>query len=111
MKEEATESLLTAIRRILSGELHLSKRMASRLLSKFVEGGPHTGGSVLDRLSDRELEVFELIGRGLSTRQVAEKLHLSTKTIESHREHIKHKLKLTGSTDLVRHAVQWVHSN
>lgn len=108
MKEEATARLITAIRRVLSGEIYLSERMSARLLSRFVDGGPQTGGSAMERLSDRELEVFELIGRGLSTRRIAEELHLSIKTIESHREHIKEKLKLESSQELMRHAMQWV---
>jgi DNA-binding NarL/FixJ family response regulator len=82
--------------------------MSARLLSKFVAGGPQTGSSPMERLSDRELQVFELIGQGLSTRQIAEALHLSIKTIESHREHIKSKLNLTRSTELMQHAMQWV---
>ncbi len=108
MKEEATERLLMAIRKVLSGQIYLSERMAGRLLSKFVDGAPAGGGSALERLTDRELEIFEFIGHGLSTRRIAEKLHLSIKTIESHREHIKDKLKLTSSQELMRHAMQWV---
>jgi len=110
MKEEATEKVMTAIREVLAGRLYLSERMSSRLLSKFVDGAPEVGGSPIERLTDRELQVFELIGQGLGTRKIAETLHLSIKTIESHREHIKTKLKLTDSTELVRHAVQWVQS-
>ncbi len=108
MKEEATERLLMAVRKVLSGQIYLSERMAGRLLSKFVDGAPEGGRSPMERLSDRELEIFEFIGHGLSTRRIAEKLHLSVKTIESHREHIKEKLKLTGSQELMRHAMQWV---
>ncbi len=108
MKEEATARLITAIRRVLSGEIYLSERMSARLLSRFVDGAPQIGGSPMERLSDRELEVFELIGRGLGTRRIAEELHLSVKTIESHREHIKEKLKLDSSQELMRHAMQWV---
>lgn len=108
MKEEATARLITAIRRVLNGEIYLSEKMSARLLSRFVDGAPQTGGSAMERLSDRELEVFELIGRGLGTRRIAEDLHLSVKTIESHREHIKEKLKLDSSQELMRHAMQWV---
>ena len=108
MKEEATETVMVAIRKVLNGHIYLSERMAGRLLSRFVEGTPETGGSPMQRLSDRELEVFELVGRGLSTRRIAEKLHLSIKTIESHREHIKEKLKLGSSRELLRHAMQWL---
>ena len=107
-KEEATESVITAIRKLLDGGIYLSEKMASKMLSKFVDGPPEMGGLPVDRLTDRELEVFELIGRGISTRQVAERLHLSIKTIESHRENIKRKLKLENATELLQHAVKWV---
>jgi DNA-binding NarL/FixJ family response regulator len=108
MKEEATEKLMTAIRKVLSGQIYLSEKMAARALSKFIHGARDTNGSPLECLSDRELQVFELIGRGRGTRQIAETLHLSVKTIESHREHIKSKLNLTRSTELMQHAIQWV---
>ena len=107
MKEEATEKLMTAIRKVLSGQIYVSEKVAARVLSKFADGPRDPGGSPLERLSDRELQVFELIGRGRSTRQIAETLHLSVKTIESHREHIKEKLKLASSAELTLHAVQW----
>jgi DNA-binding NarL/FixJ family response regulator len=108
MKEEATETVMLAIRKVLAGQIYLSEKMAARLLSRFVDGSGETGGSPIQRLSDRELEIFELIGRGLSTRRIAETLHLSVKTIESHREHIKEKLKLGSSREVMRHAMQWV---
>ncbi len=107
-KEEATESVITAIRKLLDGGIYLSELMASRMLSKFVEGPADTGGLPVDRLTDRELQVFELVGRGISTRQLAQKLHLSIKTVESHRENIKRKLKLDNATELLQHAVKWV---
>ncbi len=108
MKEEATEKLMAAIHKVLSGQIHLSEKMATRLLSKLIDGTYESSGSPMERLSDRELQVFESIGLGLGTREIAEKLHISVKTIDSHREHIKAKLKLTGSTELVQHAIQWV---
>ncbi len=108
MKEEATERLMAAVRRVHGGEMYLSERMSSRLLSKLVDGAHEIGSSPMERLSDRELQVFELIGRGCGTRQIAEKLHLSIKTIESHREHIKSKLKLANSAELFQHATSWV---
>ena len=108
MKEEATEKLMTAIRTVLEGRMYLSQRMSARLLSQFVDGSPERRGSPVERLSDRELQVFELIGRGLGTRQIAESLHLSVKTIESHRENIKGKLKLTSAAELMQHAIHWV---
>ncbi len=107
MKQEATESMLTAIRRVLAGEIYLSARMSTRLLGQFasVPRGEHI--SPISRLTDRELEVYTMIGRGLSTREIAEKLFLSVKTVEAHREHIKEKLGLRSSVELVRHAVQF----
>lgn len=109
MKEEATERVMTAIRKVLSGEVYLSERMSARLLSKLVDGPATTGSSPVERLSDRELQVFELIGRGTGTRQIAEGLHLSVKTIETHREHIKTKMGLANNSELVQHAIQWVN--
>ncbi len=107
-KGEPAETVLAAIRKIIGGEIHLSEQMSSRMLSKFVDGPAKTGGLPAERLTDRELQVFEMIGHGTSTRQIAENLHLSIKTIESHRENIKSKLKLQNATELLRHAIQWV---
>ncbi len=108
MKQEATETLLTAIRRVLRGDIWVSDEIAARMLRKFTSGAPPTPLSPLERLSDRELEVLELIGWGLATCQIAEKLHLSVKTIEYYRANIKQKLNLKNARELFRHAVQWV---
>lgn len=108
MKDEATDKVIVAIRTVLAGGLYLSERMASKMLVKFVEGRQGTGGLPMDRLSDRELEVFELVGHGLGTRQIAGKLGLSIKTVEAHRESIKKKLKLADATELLQHAIHWV---
>ncbi len=108
MKQEGTDKLVTAIRRILHGEIYVSEKMSSKMLGQLVGRGPRTSGSHLETLSDRELEVFELIGRGQGTRQIAERLCLSFKTVESHREHIKEKLELSNANELVQHATQWV---
>jgi DNA-binding NarL/FixJ family response regulator len=108
MKEEASDKLLNAIRRVLEGGIYLSEKMSSKLLSQLVNRPRRKEGSSIDFLGDRELEVFRLIGQGNSTRQIAEKLHLSVKTVESHREHIKEKLKLGSATELMQHAFQWV---
>ena len=107
MKEEATDKMLTAIRKIMKGEIYLSEGMVSRILHRLADGKGDVG-TPLDRLSDRELEVFQLIGEGLGTRQIAERLSVSVKTIESYRAHIKDKLELDGSNDVVRQAIQWV---
>ncbi len=107
MKEEATDQMLTAIRKVMDGEIYLSERMVSRILHRLAEGKDEAE-SPLDRLSDRELEVFQLVGDGSSTRQIAERLNVSVKTVESYRAHIKEKLELASSTELVKQAVQWV---
>lgn len=107
MKQEATENVLVALRRVLTGEVYLSDRMANKMLQQFVG----TGGTLkfpVDRLSDRELEVFRLIGQGHGTRRIAEELHLSVKTVESYREHIKEKMLLDDASELVRYAIQWM---
>ncbi|UCC22248.1 MAG: response regulator transcription factor [Planctomycetota bacterium] len=110
MKAEATEKVITAIRKVLSGELYVSDRMAAKLVRKLVGSRPEIGASPIDHLSDRELEVFLLLGRGQGTREIAEKLHLSVKTIETYRAHIKDKLNLAGAAELLQYAIQWVNS-
>lgn len=110
MKQEATEKVVTAIRRVLAGEVYVSNRMAAKMVSKYVGGGTHTAGSPADALSDRELEVFRMIGEGYGTREMAEKLHLSVKTIETYRAHIKDKLGLQDANELLRAAIRWVNA-
>jgi len=108
MKEEATEEVLNAMRTILKGELYVSRKMSVVVLQKLVGSPSATSGRQIERLSDRELQVFQMLGSGMSTRQVAAQLHLSFKTVETHRENIKHKLGLRDSAELVRHAAHWV---
>ncbi|MBI1871705.1 MAG: response regulator transcription factor [Chlamydiae bacterium] len=110
MKQEATEKVLVAIRRVLEGQVYVSEVLASKIIEKLVNHPTLENHSDMDRLSDRELEVFQLIGKGYGTRQVAKELHLSVKTIETYREKIKEKLDLENATALVRSAVQWVQS-
>jgi DNA-binding NarL/FixJ family response regulator len=110
MKEEATEKVLVAIRRILGGTVYLSDHVSGKILSKITGTKPENTISGIDCLSDRELEVFELIGTGLGTREIADKLFLSVKTIEAHRMHIREKLKLKNSTELLQHAIQWARN-
>jgi DNA-binding NarL/FixJ family response regulator len=105
MKQEATEKVLVAVRRILGGQIYLSDRMANKLLNQYISGAP-ADMTRLSTLSDRELEVFRLIGEGRSTRQIAEKLHLSIKTVETYQAHIKEKLFLQSGRELVQHAIQ-----
>jgi DNA-binding NarL/FixJ family response regulator len=108
MKQESADKIVLAIRRIMSGDIYVSNRVADQVLHQLVNGSGDPAGSPVDRLSDRELEVIQLIGRGLSTREIASSLNLSVKTIESHRAHIKEKLNLRNATELVQFSVQWV---
>ncbi len=107
-KAEATDRIVEAIHQVLAGKVYLSPTMTERLLHRVAGGDEQLEKSPVDRLSDRELEVFRLIGEGFTTRQIAERLHLSTKTIETYRDHIKTKLNLANNTQLIRQAVQWV---
>jgi DNA-binding NarL/FixJ family response regulator len=107
MKQEATDKVLVAIRRILQGEVYLSERLTNTMLQQFVRGASPVKSSPLVNLTDRELEVFRLIGEGHATRQIADQLHLSVKTIESYQAHIKEKLALRNARELVQHAIEW----
>lgn len=109
MKEEAIDKVLTAIRQVIAGEIFLSDRMKGRMLNQLVSGRVKQGASSIENLSDRELEVFRLIGEGRGTRQIAEELRLSIRTVEAYREYIKDKLNLKNGTELVQHAFQYVH--
>lgn len=110
-KSEAPEKVIDAIRTVLSGKVYLSQRMTERLVSRHTRGQLAESRSPIDALTDRELEVYRLIGNGLSTREIAERLGLSIKTIESHRENVKAKLRLKSATELTHNAVQWVMTN
>ncbi len=110
MKQQATDQVLLAIRKILTGEVYLSDAVSSKILRNFTGEKTGTGFSV-DSLSDRELEVFRLIGTGIGTRQIAERFSRSVKTIETYREHIKEKLDLKDSTELTQTAIQWMQSH
>jgi DNA-binding NarL/FixJ family response regulator len=107
MKQEATEKVLVAIRRILQGDVYLSDRLTNTMLQQFVRGSAPSKSSPLVNLTDRELEVFRLIGEGHGTRRIADELHLSVKTIESYQAHIKEKLALRNARELVQHAIEW----
>jgi DNA-binding NarL/FixJ family response regulator len=108
MKQEATERVLVAVRRILNREIYVSDRIANKMLRKLA-GGPAAAApqSPVDELSDRELEVLRMIGQGQGTRQIAEVLRLSVKTVESYQAHLKEKLGLKNSRELVQYAIQW----
>jgi len=107
-KEEAGEKVVEAIRQILQGKVYLSNEMTEHMLYQFAGRQQEPSENSLDKLSNRELEVFELVGQGMGTRQIAEMLHLSVKTIETYRESVKRKLNLNTSSELIRRAVQWV---
>jgi DNA-binding NarL/FixJ family response regulator len=107
MKQEATEKVLVALRRILDGEIYVSDRIANKMLKHYITGSGTLRNSSIADLSDRELEVFRLIGEGHGTRQIAEELHLSVKTVESYQAHIKEKLSLRSARELMQHAIQW----
>ncbi len=110
MKEAGGEALLGAIRQILKGDVYVSPRMSARILDNISARKPRGSSSPIEKLTDREFEVFQLIGQGKSTRDIAEQLHLSPKTVDVHRSHIKEKLELTDVTALIRHAVRWVET-
>jgi DNA-binding NarL/FixJ family response regulator len=108
MKGEGTELLMSAIRRVIKGDVYVSPSMSSRLIQALAQRGrPESAKSSIEQLSNRELEVFRLIGLGKGTREIALQLHLSMKTIETHRAKIKQKLGLKTAGELVVHAVQW----
>jgi DNA-binding NarL/FixJ family response regulator len=107
MKQEATENVLVAARRILNGEIYVSTRIANQMLRHYITGSGTLRNSSVADLSDRELEVFRLIGEGHGTRQIAKELHLSIKTVESYQAHIKEKLSLRSARELMQRAIQW----
>ncbi|WP_334319330.1 response regulator transcription factor [Termitidicoccus mucosus] len=110
MKAEAAEKIAVAVRKVLRGELYVSDKMKERILGGLMINGRSSASFSIHSLSDRELEVFCLIGTGYGTRDIAAKLNLSIKTIDSHREHMKIKLGLKRGADLIRYAIQWVTS-
>jgi DNA-binding NarL/FixJ family response regulator len=107
MKQEGGKKFLQALRQVLAGQIYVSEKMSSRILEIFSGNKPGTPSNPVEQLSDREFEVFQLIGQGQTTRTIAEQLHLSVKTVEVHRANIKVKLKLKTANDLVRYAVRW----
>jgi DNA-binding NarL/FixJ family response regulator len=110
MKRETTKKIISAIRHVLEDKLYVSERLAALFAEKFLDGNALKGGSPVEQLSDRELEVFQLLGQGYETRQVAESLHVSMKTVQVYCARIKEKLKLTTATELLREAIRWHES-
>ena len=107
-KENAARQIVDAIRRVLEGRIYLSQEMSEQLLTRMVRQEKEPGGSSVESLSDRELEVFRWIGHGLTTREIADRLHLSIKTVETYRQRIRQKLALRNGAELARRATQWV---
>ena len=106
-KQEATKKVVDAIRKVLAGEIYTSEKMAATILQKVAGGKTPGGGSPTDVLTDRELEVFQLLGQGKTVKEIAESLFVSAKTVEAHREHIKQKMKFKTSAELLRYAIQF----
>jgi DNA-binding NarL/FixJ family response regulator len=107
MKAEAIEQIVTALRKISAGDLYVTPRFSERLVFRAIQSLENGMGSPVDRLSDRELEVLRLLGKGLGTRDIAKNLHLSVKTIETHRAHIKEKLGFKEAAEMIRFAIDW----
>lgn len=108
-KQEATRNILSAIRRVLGGQIYLNDRIASRILSRLAAPARLRGSTPAELLADRELQVFELTGRGLNTRQIAARLHLGVKTVETYRARIREKLDVKNPDDLLPIAITWTH--
>ena len=108
MKAEALEHVVHAVRRVLEGKIFVSPRFGEKLIFRAVNGSGTDGASPVDDLSDRELEVLTMLGKGHSTKSIAQSLNLSIKTIETHRAHIKEKLGFADSNEMARFAVDWV---
>ena len=110
MKQEGGKKLMQAIRQVLDGKIYVSEKMSADILEIFSGRRAGAESSPLEKLTDREFEVFQLLGQGKGTRDIAEKLHLSVKTVEVHRANIKAKLKLKSAPELIHHAVRWTES-
>ena len=111
MKDAASDQFIRALRRVLEGGVYVSDALAPRLAGRRAVAAPTDDRQPISRLSNRELQVLQMIGRGLSSRQIAETLHLSVKTVEAHRQRIKGKLELASGAQLVQFAAHWVTSH
>jgi DNA-binding NarL/FixJ family response regulator len=107
-KHEASETVMIAIRRVLQGDVYLSDHLTARILKNLVDTGSEIEGTPINRLTDRELEVFQMIGHGRATRDIAKALNLGVKTVDTYRERIKQKLNLSNAAELHHQAIQWV---
>jgi DNA-binding NarL/FixJ family response regulator len=107
MKREVTKKIITGIRRVVAGDLHFSDRISATITRRLASGKAVTNESPVALLSDRELEVFQLLGQGRETKQIAESLHISMKTVQAYCARIKEKLDLANATELLREAIRW----
>jgi DNA-binding NarL/FixJ family response regulator len=107
MKQEPAKTVKTAIRKVLGGDMHLSEKMASSVITKFMHGSDDAPPAPLEKLSDRELEVFQMLGMGKGVRQIAEEMNVTIPTVNSFRNRIKEKLQLKSSTEVMLHAIHW----
>src|ERR1041385_7507951 len=107
MKSEPAKTVLAAIRKVLAGDVHVSNKMASSVVAKFVKGEAEQTPSPLEMLSDREIEVFRMLGQGKGTREIAEEMNVALPTISSFKNRIKEKLKVKNSTEMILYAIQW----
>lgn len=110
MKQEGGKKIMQAIRKVLDGQIHVSEKIAAKILDLFSGRRPQAENSPLERLTDRELEVFQLIGEALSTKEIASHLHISGKTVEVHKGHIKEKLTMKNTRELISYAARWMGS-
>jgi DNA-binding NarL/FixJ family response regulator len=110
-KREATRTLVRAIRQVLGGEIHLSDTVAAQIASQVVGAVRPRAGLAVEKLSDRELQVFRLIGQGLSTREISDQLHLDLSTVDTYRARLKDKLGLANAGELLRAAIGWTHGS
>ena len=110
MKQEGGKKIMEAIRQVAAGKIFVSEKMSAKIIEVFSGHRPESAGSSVEKLTDREFEVFQLIGQGLGTKELAARLHVSPKTVEVHRANIKVKLQLKTMAELIRYAVRWVES-
>ncbi len=110
-KQEATKSILVAIRRVLAGQIYLNEQISTHIISRLVSNNGPVASTPAELLADRELQVFELTGRGMNTREIAARLHIAAKTVETYRARIREKLKLKDGSELLQLAIVWTHNH
>jgi DNA-binding NarL/FixJ family response regulator len=109
-KQEATRKILLAIRRVLAGSIYLNEGIATHIIGRLTARADSVAATPAERLADRELQVFDLTGRGLNTSEIADRLHIAVKTVETYRARIREKLNLKDASDLLQFAISWTHS-